>query len=295
MADSSSAAACTDKSRDSNRETLGELNASQHLELNESLSASDKAIVEAAAVETLASQGGNKEAMASKPVMLSVNGCASRRTRRMSTFYGSNLPSSEAIDTGAPSEGPLIMPISDEGANSSKSAAVIEATTVFRPIATKQGNVQGSVSEGGTTTETRSRLQPASASVHWPTCTNTGVETRPAKRHRVDAPGYVPNFLPGCGAITGMPLYSGRAKPVPCQMPAPFVQPMWPDPEMLRKLHDEGSVAKPKMTPSLEEHTSLSKVVSQLSATLSGLSAKVDALQESLASLTRDEKMNMSQ
>ena len=58
---------------------------------------------------------------------------------------------------------------------------------------------------------------------------------------------------------------------------------------------DEGSVAKPKMTPSLEEHTSLSKVVSQLSATLSGLSAKVDALQESLASLTRDEKMNMSQ
>ena len=100
MADSSSAAACTDKSPDSNRETLGELNASQHLELNESLSASDKAIVEAAAVETLASQGGNKEAMASKPVMLSVNGCASRRTRRMSTFYGSNLPSSEAIDTG---------------------------------------------------------------------------------------------------------------------------------------------------------------------------------------------------
>ena len=50
---------------------------------------------------------------------------------------------------------------------------------------------------------------------------------------------------------------------------------------------EEGSLAKPKKTPSVAEHAALSKLVGELNATVSGLSAKVETMQKTIGTLEK--------
>lgn len=179
-------------------------------------------------------------------------------------------------------DGPQVEPLTAEGENENEKekVAVIKANTVFKPMPAKR-DLQGNELP---VTGKRSRLQPAG--YQWPQCpepeSSEDTDTRGDKQHRVDGPGFVPSFcMSTTGAITGMPFYNGKAKPVPCQTPTPFVQPMWPDPEMLHKLHEGGSIANPKAHPTVEEYATLQKLVSQLVAKVDTLQKTVDGLQES--------------
>lgn len=122
--------------------------------------------------------------------------------------------------------------------------------------------------------EERGRLQPKSG-VHFPKSVSHP-DNRDAKRQKVEPQGFTPSFGPLCGAITGVPFYSGRAKPVGQNDPTPFVQPMWPDPEMLRRLEEEGSLIHPRKVPTLKEFEDLSSKVLRLESMVVKLQAQLN-------------------
>ena len=51
---------------------------------------------------------------------------------------------------------------------------------------------------------------------------------------------------------------------------------MWPDPEMLRKLNESGSIVRSR-APTIEEHNALKEQVSSLKAVVENLQARLDS------------------
>jgi len=61
---------------------------------------------------------------------------------------------------------------------------------------------------------------------------------------------------------------------------------MWPDPEMLRKLNEDGSITRPRNAPTIEEHNTLKAQVNVLQATLERQNALLLELQKRLNTQT---------
>jgi len=185
----------------------------------------------------------------------------------------SEQPAGMQANQSGSSNGPTVESLRVGNAGTSQPAPEIgghENGGVFQPRP-QRVREDGSVEDNGSK---NSRLQPGG--VHWPKGMSHP-DNRDAKRTKVDPLGFTPSFVPLCGAITGVPFHNGRAKlPIGLAAPTPFVQPMWPDPEMLRKLDEEGSLLHPRK-PTLKEFEALHAKVLRLEATVEKLSLQLNS------------------
>jgi len=215
------------------------------------------------------------EGWTTTPVLVPVDGQNTHQTHQIAAFFGPANPNPPANqDPGlviSETDGPEIAPL-----KAAPKTLKTHSGSMFRPAALKDGNAY----KAPASITKRSRLQPDGP---WPVFNPSSEASKLAKQRRVDCPGYYPNFLGrnACGAYTGMPFHSSERAGVKPNAAAPFVQPVWPDPEMLHRLNEVGSLAKPKqdgLSGQSEDVAALKKTVKELTNTVQLLTKKVESL-----------------
>ena len=200
---------------------------------------------------------------------------SSRRRSAAPVAIAAELPSNDDEGEEAPeSRAPHVLSLEgivNAGSAQPKPHIGGHDESVFKPKVLRADDKNRSTTAEGDESHV-SRLQPSG--IKWPNrVAQEGA--RDVKRQRVEPLGFTPSFAPLCGAITGVPFYSGCAMPVGQKEHTACVQPMWPDPEMLRKLEEQGSLTQsPKKAVSVKEFDELKGKVARLEALVEKLQAE---------------------